>query len=78
MPLVNNERVKLTATWFNSVAAATVVTGAIAPVVAIVFGLPTSGAISAAAFALTAAVWLLLGIGLHIWARHILRRRLQE
>jgi len=46
MPLIQNERVKLTATWLNTLAAATIVTGVLAPIAAFVFGLPASGAIS--------------------------------
>src|SRR5436309_3227778 len=32
MPLVNNERTKLTAPWINTLAAATVATGVLAPI----------------------------------------------
>jgi hypothetical protein len=32
MPLIENERVKLTATWLNTLAAATIVTGVLAPI----------------------------------------------
>jgi len=46
MPLIRNERVKLTATWLNTLAAATIVTGVLAPIAAFVFGLPASGAVS--------------------------------
>jgi Na+/melibiose symporter-like transporter len=77
MSLLHNERTKLTATWLNTLAAATVVTGVIAPMVAVVFGLPTSGTVSPTAFMFAIAVWLLLGVALHIVARRVLRR-LQE
>jgi hypothetical protein len=44
MTLIHNEGTKLTASWFNTPAAATIVTGVIAPV----FGVPTSATISMA------------------------------
>jgi len=77
MSLIRNERTKITATWINTLAAATVATGVIAPIAAVVFGLPMSGTISRPAFAIATLVWLLLGIALHLWARRILGR-LQE
>jgi hypothetical protein len=77
MSLIRNERVKLTATWLNTLAAATIVTGVLAPTVALVFGFSTSGTVSAGLFAGATAVWLLIGGGLHMAARHLLGR-LQE
>jgi dipeptide/tripeptide permease len=74
MSLVHNERTKLTATWLNALAAATVVTGVIAPLVAIVFGIPTSGKVSSVVFILATFVWLVLGVILHMLARRILGR----
>ena len=50
MSLVHNERIKLTATCVNTLAAATIATGVVAPMVAVVFGLPTAGAVSALGF----------------------------
>jgi hypothetical protein len=75
MSLIHNERTKLSAICLNTVAAATVVTGVIAPLVAVVLGLPTSGATTALAFALATIVWLLFGLVLHLGARYILGRR---
>ena len=77
MSLIHNESTKLTATWLNTLAAATVATGVIAPMVALVFGVPTSAAISAAAFVIATVIWLGLGMSLHLLARAVLRR-LQE
>jgi VIT1/CCC1 family predicted Fe2+/Mn2+ transporter len=74
MNLVHNERTKLTATWVNAVAVAVVATGAIAPVAAVAFGLPTLGTISTGFLPSITAAWLLLGITLHISARVVLRR----
>ena len=72
MPLVQNERVKLTATWLNTLAAATIVTGVLALMAAFVFGLPASGAISVRTFLFAAVAWLLSGMILHWVARYVL------
>jgi dipeptide/tripeptide permease len=77
MSLIHNERTKLSATWLNTLAAATVATGVIAPIAAVVFGLPTTVGISLLYFVLAALLWLILGIVLHLGARYILGR-LQE
>jgi hypothetical protein len=57
MSLIHNERVKLTAVCLNTLATTTVAAGVIAPVVAVVFGLPTTVAISPIAFLLVIAAW---------------------
>jgi hypothetical protein len=44
--LIHNERIKLTATCLNTLAATTVATGVIAPLVAFVLGFPAVGTIS--------------------------------
>ena len=40
MSLVHNERTKLTANWLNTLAAGIILTGAVAPLVAAIYGLP--------------------------------------
>jgi dipeptide/tripeptide permease len=77
MPLIENERVKLTASWFNTVAAATIVTGVIAPLAAAVFAVPAAGNLSLRNFAIATMAWLILGTLLHLYARYLLRS-LQE
>jgi hypothetical protein len=72
--VVHNERVKLTASWVNTLAAAIIATGVVAPLVAIVFGFPTAGAVSPFGFALSSAAWLFFGVALHFVARNILTR----
>jgi hypothetical protein len=69
MTLIHNESTKLTAACLNTLAAATIVTGVIAPMVALVFGVPTSATISTAAFTFAAMAWLTLGAVLHLVAR---------
>jgi len=51
MNLIHNERSKLSATCLNTVAAATIVTGVIAPLIAVLLGLPASATTSVAALA---------------------------
>ena len=74
MNLIHNERIKLTAVWLNTLAAATLATGVIAPIAAIVFGLPTSATLSRVGLALAMWGWFSLGFGLHWLARYILGR----
>ena len=72
MSLVHNERTKYLATLLNTVAAATIVAGVIAPIVAFTFGVP--GPISGRFALLISAVWLLTGVALHYVVRRILGR----
>jgi hypothetical protein len=74
MSLIHNERIKLTAAWFNALAAASVVTGFIAPLAAVVFGVQASGVVSIQTFATASVGWFLFGVGLHYIARRVLRR----
>ena len=72
MPLIGNERTKLTAAFLNGVATATVGAGAIAPLVAATYGIP--GAAPGATLALVGLCWLVAGIVIHLVARWLLRR----
>jgi hypothetical protein len=72
MSLIHNERVKLTAGWFNTVAAATIVAGVIAPLAALVFGMPPAGGLSWANFLAATLAWLFFGTILHLVARYLL------
>ncbi|TXM66295.1 hypothetical protein FV226_23765 [Methylobacterium sp. WL12] len=69
MSLIHNERTKLSATWLNSIAAAAVAVGGIAPSIAAVTG--TLSPLLAAGLVL---FWFLVGAGLHFTARAILGR----
>ena len=69
MSLIHNERTKLSATWLNSIAAAAVAVGGIAPSIAAVTG--TLSPILAAGLVV---FWFLVGAGLHLTARAILGR----
>ena len=72
MPLVNNERWKLTATALNGVAIGVMVAGFIAPIIAVSYDVsttPTSGY-----FVAIGTVWFSTAIALHIVARALLGR----
>lgn len=71
MALVANERWKLTATALNGLAVATMVTGFVAPLVAVSYGVSSVPGVSY--FAVTGTVWFLAAIVLHIGARTVLR-----
>jgi hypothetical protein len=72
MHLVHNEQTKLTATWINTVAAAFIAAGAVAPVAAILYGLAALpvGPVRLTGLAIACVV---LGAGIHIMGRVYLR-----
>jgi hypothetical protein len=71
--LIHNERTKLTATWINTLAAAFIAAGAVAPVAAILYGLSMLPIATTRllGLALTCAV---LGFCIHLGARALLGR----
>lgn len=70
MGLVQNERHKLTANALNGIAVATMVAGAIAPLIAASYGFASAPADSF--LAVVTAVWFLAAIIIHIIARMVL------
>jgi len=70
--LVYNDRIKYLATLTNTVAAATVAAGAIAPLVAFSYGVP--GPIEGTLAIAISLAWLLIGAVPHIAVRTILGR----
>lgn len=72
MPLVANERLKLTATFLNGLAVAAVAAGGIAPLAALTYGI--SGAAAGRTVALVGVAWLAGGVVLHLLARALLGR----
>ena len=71
MSLIQNERIKLTATLLNNVAAAMFVTGGVGPIVALSYGLPgPTGGWTALGIA---AIWILSGSAIHYMARLLLK-----
>lgn len=73
MSLVHNERTKLTATWLNTLASASIAAGGISPLVAILYGFSQPHQ-EMGITALLSLIWILAGIGLHIVARLVLGR----
>jgi hypothetical protein len=73
MSLVHNERVKLTATFLNTLASASVVAGGITSVIALLYGFGATN-LSGWLVALFTAMWILVGAGLHMCARFLLGR----
>ena len=78
MYLARNERLKLTANWLNTIAAGTVIAGAVTPLVALAYGLKNEiQNLSLTVILILPAIWILGGITLHLIGRSILGR-LQE
>jgi hypothetical protein len=68
---VFNERLKLLAGWFNTVAAAFLTTGVVAPLIAIIYGLAPKTLDPALVFA-SSLICMLVSGGLHLAGRSIL------
>ena len=73
MFLVHNERTKLTATWFNTLATALVAAGTFAPIAALLYGF-SSTTIDRSFLTMSAGVCFVGGIALHLGGRVLLRR----
>jgi hypothetical protein len=73
MSLVDNERVKLTATWLNTLASATATAtvGVLAPLASFVYGLGQSP-LSVSASLVAMAIWFSAALALHLGARRVL------
>jgi hypothetical protein len=71
MNLVHNERTKLTATWINTLAAAFIAAGTVAPVAAILYGL-SALPISPGRVAALAVACATVGVAIHFGARAVL------
>jgi hypothetical protein len=65
MSLVFNERTKLTASWFNTLATALIAAGAFAPVAASLYGL-SAIAVDGVFVAILATSCSGIGVGLHL------------
>jgi len=73
MSLIENERTKLTATWLNNLAVASIVAGWLSPVAGMVYGLTNPPRDIVILISLSIA-WLLAGLVLHLIARAHLGR----
>lgn len=72
--IVNNERTKLTAGLLNTVAGFSITAGGIGPLVALSYGLNAPSRVSLLALLAFIAIWIMTGIGLHLFARRLLGR----
>jgi len=73
MHLVINERIKLTASWFNTLATALVTAGAFAPAAATFYGV-SMPAISGGQMLAAVVGCLTVGVGLHVGGLVLLRK----
>ena len=73
MFLVHNERTKLTAAWFNTLATALVAAGTFAPLAALLYGFSNATA-DRSSLTVSAGVCFVGGIALHLGGRALLRR----
>lgn len=72
MSTVANERTKLTAGLLNTVAGFSLTAGAIAPLIAVSYGVIAAPSLGAATLLLIIAIWMVVGMGLQIYARRVL------
>jgi hypothetical protein len=72
--LVTNERIKLTAGLLNTVAGFALTAGGIGPLIALSYGVNAGPRLAPLLVGLIGAIWLIVGVGLHIVARFILGR----
>ena len=72
MSKVQDERTKLLATFVNGIGIATVAAGAIAPLVAVTYGVSNAAATSPL-IAFFGLAWLVAGCALHLVARWLLK-----
>lgn len=73
MHLVHNERTKLTAAWFNTIATAIVTAGAFAPLIALIYGL-SAPLIATSYLVMLATACFTIGVTIHLCARAFLGR----
>lgn len=72
-PKRDDERRKLTATWLNSIASGAIVTGFIAPTIAVTLNVANLALGWPAV--LVSLAWLAIGCVLHVLARRVVRGR---
>jgi hypothetical protein len=70
--LVRNERLKLTASWLNTLAGASMAAGVIAPLAAALFGV-AAAPVPTLTLGLGVLIFFLVGVGLHVFARLVLK-----
>jgi hypothetical protein len=73
MSLIDNERTKLTANWLNALAAGVVITGVVAPIVGVIYGVLGPSGAGYLILAGSSMIWLAMGTALHFLARRLLK-----
>lgn len=71
--LIHNERTKLTATLLNTVASGLLVTGVVAPLVALIYGVPGPAQAPARLVAASSLACWAASLSIHVVARFVLR-----
>ncbi len=71
--VAHNERVKLTANTLNNVCSGLVITGVVAPIVALIYGVPGPAQVPAGLAVLSTLFCLSGGLALHLFARAVLK-----
>lgn len=72
--MIHNERTKLTANWLNAMASGVIITGVVAPSIAVLFQLSMGIGVSPLLPVAASGVWLSSGIALDLLGRKVLGR----
>ena len=72
--MIHNERTKLTANWLNAMASGVIITGVVAPSIAVLFQLSMGIGVSPLLLVAASGVWLSSGVALHLPGRKVLGR----
>lgn len=74
MSMIANERIKLTAGLLNTVSGFALTAGAVAPLIALSYGLTAAPIIEPLVLILIVAIWFGVGLAFHVAARRLLGR----
>ena len=69
--MIHNERTKLTANWLNAMASGVIITGVVAPSIAVLFQLSMGIGVSPLLLVAASGVWLSSGVALHFAGRKV-------
>nr|CAD6618221.1 hypothetical protein RTCK_03554 [Rhizobium sp. TCK] len=69
--MIHNERTKLTANWLNAMASGVIITGVVAPSIAVLFQLSMGIGVSPLLLVAASGVWLSSGIALDLLGRKV-------
>jgi hypothetical protein len=74
MTKIIDEQTKLLANLLNTISGAVIVTGVVAPLVAVSFGIATAPVMPVPVLLVVSASWLVAGVLIHYIARLVLRK----